>query len=729
MDGNNMLSRRHFIVTGLTAAGGLAIGFAHPGLAEALALNAPINPQPWAADAADAKEFNAWLVIEPDDTTIIRYGRAEMGQGTFTALTMCVAEELQCDWSKVRSEFASAHRNITENNVYGDQSSNGSHSVRLGREKAQQVGASARARLIAAAAARWQVDPASCATANSVVTHTASGRTLRYGELAAEAAKINLASEPAIKEPGQFTLMGQPTKRLDVPVKINGSAQYGIDIQLPGMVYAAVIGCPVFGGKLKSYDDSAIKGGRGIIATVPLPDAVAVVADRFWRAKQAVAKLDVEWDTGAAGKTTSAQFAKDYRDALDGPSANARNDGDAEGAIKAAAKTLDAVYEVPHLAHARMEPLNATAWYQGDRIDFWMGTQDAAGTLKQVARVSGLKPEQVYVHNCFAGGGFGMRGSLGEVNQAVLVSKALGKPVKVIFTREEDIRHDRYRPQAAIRFKAGLGADGMPVGWTMHTVVGSILQSLGAKVENGVEPMAVEGLATNPYNVANTRVDCTLKNTHVPVAFWRSVGSSQNAFFIESFVDEMAHAAGKDPYQFRRALLQGKPDWVGVLDLVAEKSDWAKPVAQGKARGISIHECFGSIVGEVAEISLDPKTGIKVERVTIAVDCGNMVNPLTVAEQLEGAMIYGLTAALYSNITIKDGGVVEGNFDTYPMVRLAQAPKTEVYFALSGGKKWGGIGEPGTAPIAAAVANAVFTLTGKRVRSLPLRMQDLVGGA
>lgn len=725
MDGN-ILTRRQFVVTSLTAAGGLAIGLAHPGLAHALA----IKPQPWGNDAPDPREFNAWLMIEPDDTIIIRYGRAEMGQGSFTALPMCVAEELQCDWSKVKSEFASAHRNAVENNVYGDQSSVGSHSVKLGREKAQQVGASARERLIAAAAKRWKVEPASCVAEKSKVIHKASGRSLRYGELAAEAAKITLAQEPAIKTPERFTFIGKPQKRLDVPLKINGTAKFGIDTQLPGMVYAAILASPVFGGTVKSVDAGDVKSRRGIIDIVQLPDAVAVVGDRYWRAKEALARLKIEWDTGAAGGTNSAQFAKDYRDALDGPAATAQNEGDADAAIASAAKKVEAVYEVPYLAHARMEPSNATVHIQGDRLDMWIGTQDATGTLKQAARAAGMNPEQIYVHNCFSGGGFGGRGSGKEVNQAIAVAKAVNKPVKLVWTREEDVRQDRYRPQAAIRFKAGLGSDGMPVGWNIRTVVGSLLRSAGInKVESGIEPMAVEGLKENPYKIANQRVDCVLKNTHVPVFFWRSVGASQNAFAIQSFIDEMAHAAGKDPYQFRRALLEGKPDWLGVLDLAAQKGDWGKPLPAGKGRGIAIHECYGSIVSEVVEASVNPKGEVKVERVTIAVDCGHVVNPLTVAEQMEGGMIFGLSAALHGDITIKNGTVEQGNFDSYKMVRMADAPPVQVHFALSGGTKWGGCGEPGTAPIAAAVANAVFAITGKRIRSLPIRAQDLVGGA
>ncbi len=729
MDGNStIISRRHFILTGATAAGGFAIGLS---LAPRLADAFTVTPQPWDESASSPHDLDAWIAIEPDDTVLIRYVRSEMGQGSMTALPMIVAEELQCDWSKVRTEYASPNRSVRENNVYGDMSSVGSHTVKDSHVKMQQVGASARVRLIAAAAAKWGVAPGECAAANSVVTHAASGRSLRYGELAADAAKITLDKEPAIKTPDQYTLIGKPMPRVDVPHKINGKAQYAIDTRIPDMVYAAVVACPVPGGKLKSVDDSPLKGAPGIVQVVRLSDAVVVVAtDTFWRAKQGLAKLHPEWDVGESGSTDSALFARQYREALDGPAATARNDGNVDTALPAAAKTIEALYEVPYLAHATMEPLNATVHLQADRLDVWIGTQAADRTLKTAAGVSGLKPAQVYVHNTFVGGGFGRKSSNDEMIQAIQVAKAVNKPVKLIWTREDDMRHDRYRPQAAVRLKAGLGADGIPAAWTMRTAVGSLLRSLGMnKVESGIEPMAVEGLATNPYKVANTRVECVLKNTHIPVSFWRSVGSSHNAFIIESFVDEIALAGGQDPYKLRRALLMGKPDWLAVLDLVAEKGDWGKPLAQGRGRGIAIHECFGSIVGEVAEVTVSPKGDLKVDRVTLAMDCGHAVNPLTVAEQMEGGVIFGLSAALYGKITVKNGTLEQGNFDTYRMVRLAQAPKIDVHFALSGGTKWGGVGEPGTAPIAPAVCNAIFSATGKRIRSLPIMDHDLSGSA
>lgn len=717
---NPALSRRRFIVTGLTAAGGLMVGI---GPARAL----PIAAQPWSPERADPREIDAWLVIEPDDTIIIRYPRSEMGQGSFTALPMMVAEELEADWAKVTAEFASANRNLRQDFVYGrDMSSVGSHSVRFSHRQMQQVGASARARLVRAAARRWGVPEAECEARLSRVMHKPTGRSFGYGVLAADAAKVVLDREPALKPPAAYALIGTPKPRLDVPRKINGTAAYGIDTRVPGMVYAAVIGCPVPGGTLKSVDDAAAKAMRGVETVVDLDTAVAVVADRFWRAKKAAEALRIEWNPGAGAGTDSAQFARAYRAALDGPAATARNDGDIEKALQGAARRIEALYEVPYLAHAPMEPLNATAHYRPDRLDVWIGTQNALGTLMAAAKVAGLAPAKVFVHNCFCGGGFGRRSFNDEMVQAIRVSKVIGKPVKLIWTREEDIRHDRFRPQAAIRFKAAFGANGTPTGLDIRTVVGSLLRSLGrSKVESGIEPMAVEGLANSPYAVA-TRVDCVLKNTHIPVSFWRSVGSSQNAFAIESFIDEMAHAAGQDPYRFRRALLAGRTDFLKVLDTLAEKSGWGKPLPAGTGRGIAIHECYGSIVGAVAEVAV--RNGqAKVERVVVALDCGHAVNPLTVAEQLEGGTIWGLSAALYGKNTVKDGAIIETNFDTYPVVRMADAPRIETYLALTGGRKWGGVGEPGAAPVAPAVTNAIFAVTGKRIRQLPIRDTDLSG--
>jgi isoquinoline 1-oxidoreductase subunit beta len=729
MDGSrdlSALSRRRFLVTGVTASGGFAIGVgALPHIAGA----ATVATEPWDDDGVAPHELDAWIAIEPDDSVLIRYQRAEMGQGSMTALVMCVAEELECDWSKVRTEYASPNRSVRENNVYGNQASVGSQTVRQSHDLMQKIGANARERLIQAAAARWQVPAGECAAAMSVVTHKPSGKTARFGGLVGDAAKIKLNKDPAIREPAQYKLIGKPMPRVDVPLKINGTAQYGIDTRVPGMVYAAVLACPVPTGKLASVDESPVQGMRGVIKVVKLPEAVAVVADSYWRAKQALAKLQPEWNTGALGQTDSAQFSRDYRAVIETPGSVARNDGDFDKTFAGAATKLDAVYEVPYLAHATMEPLNATAYWQKDRLDLWVGTQSANMTLKILSGILRLKPEQVYVHNAFLGGGFGRRGGVDEGVQAAFVSRAVGKPVKLIWSREEDMRHDRYRPMAAIKFQGGLDATGKPMGLFARTAVGSLFKGIGlAKlIKDGVEPFAVDGLATNPYTIANQRIEVHLKDTHIPVSFWRSVGASQNAFFLESFIDEMAHAAGKDPVEFRRAMLGTRPDWMKVLNTLAEKSDWGTPMGPGKGRGIGITECFGSVVGCVAEITLSPQGQIKVDRVVYSIDCGHSVNPLTIAEQLEGGTIFGLTAALYGKITVKNGAVEQGNFDSYQMVRLAQAPTIQVHIANTGGKKWGGVGEPGTAPIAPAVANAIFAVSGKRIRSLPLMDQDLTG--
>jgi isoquinoline 1-oxidoreductase subunit beta len=710
------LSRRRFIVTAATASGGFALGFAVPALAAA----ATLAPEPWSKELPAAGEINAWIVIEPDDTVIIRYARAEMGQGSFTALPMIVAEELECDWTKVRAEHASANRNLKENRVYRQMSTGGSRAVRDCRPYLQHAGASARERLIAAAARRWSVAASECVAQQSRVLHPPSGRALRYGELAAEAAAITLDREPKLKTPEQYRLIGQSLPRLDIPLKINGSAVYGIDVTLPDMVQAAITACPVFGGRLKRVDESAIAGARGVMQVVKLPNAVAVVADRYWRAREALARLPIEWDAGPNGSADSTRLREAYLAALDRKGVLARNDGNVDAALAQAASLVEAVYEVPHLAHAPMEPLNCTARVQGDRVDVWIGTQNADRALELAAQAAGVRRENVHIHNTFSGGGFGRRLHSDELIQAVRVSKLVGKPVKLIWSREEDMRQGRYRPQAAIRFKAALGGDGLPLALDCRTACGTT-NPINAR--HGLDPQTTAGLATTSYRIPNLRVSSIVKSTHVPVGPWRSPGHSQNAFFMESFIDELAHAAAQDPYRYRRALLAHRADFVHVLDVLAEKGDWGGPLPPGKGRGLAIHECCNSIVGMIAEVAVSGAGEVKVERLTIAVDCGHVVNPRIVETQLEGGAIYGLTAALYGEITVKDGRVVEGNFDTYPIMRLKDAPRIEVHLAPSGGKKWGGVGEPGTAVAGAALTNAVFAASGKRLRRLPIRGQ------
>src|SRR5580658_171234 len=700
------LSRRGFVVASLTAAGGMMLGLRHAG------------------GASEPAEVGAWIVIDPDDSVTIRVSKSEMGQGIYTALPMLVAEDLGCDWQKVRVEHASATRNLA-GQAYGSMGTGGSRSIRSLHATMQQVGASARVRLIAAAAQQWGVPASECSVSDGQVRHGAGGPALGFGVLAAAAAKVQVTEEPAIKSPDQYTLAGKPLARLDTTSKCNGRAVFGIDVRLPDMVYAAVSLCPVPGGTVKIYDASKVLGRRGIQAVVPVPGGVAVVADRFWRATQAVADLPVEWDPGAGAGTDSAMFRAAYRAALDGKLTMARDEGDTAQALTQG-KLVEAAYEVPHLSHAPMEPLNCTAQVRPDGVEVWIGTQNPDAALQLAAHTAGVAPEKVQIHTCFLGGGFGRRSMNDELVQAVTVAKAVGKPVKLVWTRETDIRHDRYRPQAALRCRASLAADGSLNGLHLQTAVGSITRSLGwGTAPSGVEPQAVEGLANQPYAVANQRVECVLKNTHIPVMFWRSVGSSQNAFVVESFIDELAHAAGQDAYQFRRKLLAHRPDFLRVLDVAADKGDWGKPLPAGMGRGIAIHEAFDTIVAQVAEVAVDAKGKVKVQRVVAAVDCGWVVNPRLVEMQIESGVIYGLTAALFDAITIKDGAVEQGNFDTYPMVRMADAPRIETHLTLSRGARWGGIGEPGTPPVAPAVCNTIFAVTGKRIRSLPISDTDL----
>jgi isoquinoline 1-oxidoreductase subunit beta len=728
MDGNriSILSRRRFLVTGVTAAGGFVIGIsALPHLANAVTVAA----QPWNDDNAhDPHEIDAWIAIEPDDSVLIRYQRSEMGQGSMTALPMIINEELQADWSKVRIEYASPNRNLREKKVYGDMFSHGSQSVRASQKRMQQVGASARTRLIAAAAAKWGVPASECSLANSVITHGPSGRSLRYSEVAADAAKVTLAQEPEIKTPDKWTFAGKPMPRVDVAHKIDGSGKYGMDAQLPGMVFAAIAQCPVPGGKLKSVDDSVLAGMPGNPKLVKLDNAVAVAAEgTWWRARQALAKLQPEWDVGAAGSIDSAQLSKDFRAALDSDAKVALSNGDVDKTLAGAAKTYEAIYETPYLSHSPMEPMNATVHLQADRLDVWVGTQDALDATEDAAKAAGLEPEQVYVHNGYVGGGFGRRDANDEIQQAIAIAKAVQKPVKLIWSREEDTRQDKFRPHAVVRFKAGVGGDGMPTALSVRVVTSSILDSAGRSnpAMKGPEPMAVAGLADIGYGIPNTRIDAVIKNTHLPVWFWRAPGANQHVYAMESFIDELATAAGQDPYQFRRKMLAGKPDWLKVLDTAAEKGDWGKPLPKGRGRGIAICTDTGSLCAQVAEVTVRGNGEVKVDRVTVALDTRYMVNPLTIAEQAEGSVIFNLSAVLYGKIEVKNGAAVQGNFDTYRMVRLAQAPKIDVYLVPSGGAKWGGAGEPATPPIAGAVANAIFAATGKRIRTLPISDNDL----
>jgi isoquinoline 1-oxidoreductase beta subunit len=723
----HQINRRQFLFTTSVVGGAFVLGFVLPSRrVEA----ATIAEQPWTSPTTGGTEINAWLIIGSDDTITIRVAQSEMGEGVFTSMPMLIAEELACDWTKVRAEYASVNRSLRENRVYQRMATNGSGAVRRSREYLQQAGASARGRLIAAAAQQWGVPASECRAENGRIMHPASGRQVNYGAIAAAAAAVKLDAEPAIKTPDQFMLLGKSLNRLDVPLKVDGSAIYGIDVRLPDMLYASVMTCPVFGGKVQHYNFDAIKSMPGVRAAVELPNGIAVVADSFWQAKTALEVMPVEWDFGAHANANSASFRKAFQEALDKPGVVAKEDGDALAAIKVAAKVVEADYEVPYLAHACMEPMNCTAQVTPQRVDVWVGTQNPEAVMAAAAEITGVALENVYVHNCFLGGGFGRRGHTDHVRQAVTAAKALGdQPVQLIWTREEDIRHDLYRPMAAIRFRAALDANGTPTAYFNRSVTHSILAGIRPEnVKDGIDRTSVEGLANIPYTFPQYRIEHLIHNTHVPVWFWRSVGASQNGFAVEGFIDELAHAAGKDAVELRRQLLKVHADWLHVLDTAAQKANWGKAMPPGTAQGIAIVESYGSIVAEVADVSVSKRGEVRVERVVCAVDCGHVVNPLTVAEQIEGSVVWGLTAALYGEITIEQGRVVEGNFDDYPMLRLDAMPEVETHLALTGGKKWGGVGEPGVPPIAPAVCNAIFKITGKRIRSLPLRNHDLSWG-
>jgi isoquinoline 1-oxidoreductase beta subunit len=724
MTRHEKLSRREFVISAATATGGLLVGLSVPGYA------AEFAGKTWAADSADPREVNAWVVIQPDETVILRCPMAEMGQGTGSGLPMLLAEELECDWSKVKVEFSSVNRNIRENNIYGDQLTAGSRGIRTTWPYVQQAGASARARLIQAAANKWNVPAKDCSAAMGKVLHKASGRSLSFGSLVADAAKVKLAAEPAIKTPEEFKFAGTRQPRLDSPAKSNGSAKFGIDTREQGQLYASIMSCPVFGGKLVSVDDGAVKNRRGVKQVVKLDDAVAVVADNYWRANEALKLLKPVWDGGAAAHTDSAGFAKAYRDALDGPLVTARNDGDAKSVIAKSKHVITAEYETPLLAHATMEPCNATVHLQKDRLDIWMGSQSALSNAQMAAEETGLKPEQIYFHQMYLGGGFGRRTFGDELRHAIRVAKAanIDVPLQLLWSREQDMRADRYRPQSAIRLKGALSPDGKLEALYIQSVCASIQRSTGRKVKDGIDFTALEGIGPSvPYNkIPNWYTGQMLKDTHVPVGYWRSVGGSQNCFYLESFIDELAHAAGKDPLEFRRSLTD-RVDSLAVLKKLEEISDWHKPLPAGRGRGLSLVDNHEALGGQVAEVTIQPNGAVKVDRVFAATDAYHVVNPNLVDAQIEGGVIFGMTAMLYGEIMVKNGAVVQGNFNDYRMVRMPDVPETVTALALTGGKdekgkpKWGGVGECSTAPIAAAIANAIFAASGKRIRSLPLK--------
>jgi isoquinoline 1-oxidoreductase beta subunit len=734
---DTMLARRRFLVSAAAATGGLVLGFHLPTDARqaraaetAPATHDGATHAPATDDGATqaGSEVNAWVVIQPDETVIIRVARAEMGQGIFTALPMLVAEDLDCDWRHVRAEYASANRNYREHS-FGSMLTGGSLSVRSSQDYLRTAGATARAMLIEAAAAQWQVPPAECTAANGIITHAPTHRTVSYGKVADAAAKLTPPRDVKLKPVSAWRLIGTPVKRLDTPEKVHARPVYGIDVRLPGMVYATVANCPVFGGKLKSYDESKIKRMKGVQQVVPLDNAVAVVGDGYWQVRHALDSLPVTWDDGGNGGVDSAAIAQLIRGGLSGTDAAVlRSDGDVAGVTAAAHTVVEAEYAAPFLAHAAMEPTNCTAQVTADRVEVWVPTQNADATLLLAAKAAGVDPSQVEVHVTMLGGGFGRRGAAVAQNfvpQAVAIARAVGKPVKLLWSREEDVRCDFYRPTSVAKFTAGLDEAGGLLGWHLRLAGPSIAHTLApATIAHGADARMLEGLIDMPYAVQNILIDYAMRNTHVPVGFWRSVNHSQNAFFKESFVDEMAHATGQDPYQFRRTLLAHNPLHLAVLDAAAKRAGWGDKLPAGVFRGIAHNEAYGTIVTQVVEASVSSKGEVTVHRVVCAMDSGHVVNPDTIEAQIQGAIVFGLTAALYGEITIKQGRVEQGNFDDYEMVRLADMPKVEVVLVPSGAT-WGGVGEPGLPPLAPALCNALFAATGKRIRSLPIKDQNL----
>ena len=710
------LSRRAFLKTSALVGGGLLLGFYLPfGEPAAEAARAPFAP-------------NAFLRIGPDGRVTFIIHKAEMGQGVYTSLPMLIAEELECDWRHVSVE-PSPVAPVYNHTAFGAiMVTGGSSSVWSEWDRLSKAGAVARTMLVAAAARKWGVDPAGCRAENGRVSD-GKGRSLTYGELAPLAAKMQVPKDVKPKE-GNYRLLGTPQLRLDSPAKVNGTAEFGLDVRMPGLLTAVVARPPVFGATVKSFDAVKALKVPGVKKVVQVPSGVAVVATGLWSAKKGRDALTVTWDEGKWAHLDTPGMLKEYAQMAGTPGLIARKDGNPEQARSAAAKTITADYHLPYLAHATMEPLNCTVDYRGgESCIIRVGSQTQTGDRNAAARILGLKPEQVKLHTTFLGGGFGRRANPRSdfVAEAVEVAKRVRKPVKVVWTREDDMRGGYYRPMWYDRLTAGLDDKGNLTGW-WHTIVGqSIIAGTpfeGAMVKNGIDHTSVEGGADIPYAIPNIMVDLHSPQLGVPVLWWRSVGHSHTAFVVESFLDETAHATGKDPFELRRALLADKPRHKGVLELAAEKAGWGKPLPAGHGRGIAVHDSFGSFVAQVAEVSTTPAGEIKVHRVVCAIDCGRTVNPLTIAAQMESAIVFGLSAALHGSITLKNGRVEQGNYDTYPVLRMNEMPTIEVHIAPST-EKPGGVGEPGVPPTAPAVTNALFAATGVRLRSLPITKDAL----
>jgi isoquinoline 1-oxidoreductase subunit beta len=719
MNAISKLSRRSFLVGTAATAGGLSLGF----------------HVPFAAAAGDLPpEVNAWVVVKPDDTIVIRIARSEMGQGSLTGLAQLVAEELECDWSKVTTEYPTPGQNLARNGVWGDFMTTGSRAIRRSQDYLRQGGAAAREMLIAAAAERWNVPAGECVAANSVITHRPSSRTVTYGQVADAAARQTPPTEITLKDPKDWTIAGRPLPRLDTADKLTGKQKYGIDLTQPNMLNAAVRACPVFGGKLASFDAAAVETMPGVRKVVQVDDtAVAVVADTWWRAKTALDALPITWDEGPNANLSSAAIADMLAEGLEAKDAFVGNSaGDIRAALAGRGKVLTATYAYPYQNHATMEPMNALALYTGERCDVWVPTQNAEGSLDAAAEVAGLPIERCDIHRVHLGGGFGRRGAPQDyVRQVVSIAKQMpGMPVKLIWSREEDMLHGFYHPITQAKLTGALDADGNLTALHVRLSGQSILTALRpAALKDGMDPIVFQGFndggeeSALGYTIDNLLIDHAMRNPPVPPGFWRGVNLNQNAIYLECFMDELAQAAGKDPLAFRRSLMANHPKHLAVLNAVAERIGWESPPPQGVHRGLAQIMGYGSYVAAAAEVSVSDGQ-LRIHRIVAATDPGHAVNPAQIERQVEGSFVYGLSACLYGECTVKGGRMEQENFDTYNVLRMAEMPKVETIIMPSGGF-WGGVGEPTIAVAAPAVLNAVFAATGKRIRKIPLVNQDL----
>jgi isoquinoline 1-oxidoreductase beta subunit len=712
------IDRRSFIVGSTAAGAGLALGFAVPLGSEHV-------------HAADAPaEIDAWVVIRPDDTVVIRIVRSEMGQGTMTGLAQLVAEELGCDWSKVTTEFPTPGQNLARNRVWGDFITVGSRGVRMSNEYVRKGGAAARMMLIQAAADAWKVPASECSAANSVITHHPSGRTVTFGKVAEAAAKLEPPKDVPLKDPKDWTIAGKPLKRLDTADKLVGKPLYGIDVQRPGMLYAAINACPVFGGKLGSFDEAKVRGMPGVKHVLQVGDnAIAVVADSWWRAKKALEALPVVWNEGDNAKVSSASIAQLLKEGLTADQAYVGNQaGDAKAVLGGAAKVVEAVYSFPYQTHATMEPMNATALYTPERCEAWAPSQNPEAALHAVAEVSGLPIGSCDVHNTFLGGGFGRRGETDYVRQAVAIAKQVpGTPIKLLWTREEDTTHGAYHPITQCRMQAAFDASNTLIALHMRISGQSIaVAELPQILQNGKDPLVFQGI--NPggaegvfgYDIPNLLIDHAMRNPPVPPGFWRGVNANHNALYLESFMDELAHTVGEDPLAFRLKYL--KPKQAAVLKAAADKAGWGTPAPQDHYRGLAGFMAFGSYVAACAEVSVEHDR-VRVHRMVGATNPGHAANPEQIARQVEGSFVYGLSALLYGECTLNNGRIEQTNFDTYQVIRIDEMPQVET-IVMPDGEFWGGVGEPTIAAAAPAVLNAIFAATGKRIRNVPIKNYD-----